>query len=75
MKMSEIAAKAKSLGLKSFGLKQEDLIRDIQRAEGNFDCYGTATTYCDQMGCAFRTLCLNGGSKPAKKPAVKGRKA
>ncbi len=35
-----------------------DLIRSIQRAEGNFDCFGTANGYCDQWGCRWRTFCL-----------------
>ena len=29
------------------------LIKAIQSTEGNFDCFGTATDYCDQMNCPF----------------------
>lgn len=58
MKMQEIRAKAKALGINSFGKKKADLIREIQRAEGNFDCFGTAQGYCDQLDCCFRSLCL-----------------
>lgn len=58
MKMQEIRAKAKALGINSFGKKKADLIREIQRAEGNFDCFGTARDYCDQLECCFRDLCL-----------------
>ncbi|ROR01481.1 SAP domain-containing protein [Desulfosoma caldarium] len=58
MKMQEIRAKAKALGVNSFGKKKADLIREIQRAEGNFDCFGTAQGYCDQRDCCFRSLCL-----------------
>ncbi len=59
MKMQEIRAKAKALGLKNtFGLKKEELIRRIQKAEGNFDCFGTAIDYCDQFECCFREDCF-----------------
>ncbi|MGQ9638089.1 MAG: SAP domain-containing protein [Thermodesulfobacteriota bacterium] len=59
MKMQDIRKKAKDLGLKStFGLSKAELIRRIQRAEGNFDCFGTATDYCDQFQCYFREDCL-----------------
>ena len=35
-----------------------NLIRSIQRAEGNMDCYGRDRQQCDQMSCAWRTYCL-----------------
>jgi hypothetical protein len=59
MKIREIRQKAKTLDLKStFGLSKAELIRRIQRAEGNFDCFGTATDWCDQSQCSFREDCL-----------------
>ena len=59
MKMKEVRAKAKALGLKNtFGLSKMELIQMIQRAEGNFDCFGTTTDYCDQFHCCFREDCL-----------------
>jgi hypothetical protein len=59
MKIQEIRAKAKALRLKStFGLSKAELIRRIQKAEGNFDCFGTAKGYCDQLQCCFRQECL-----------------
>ena len=62
MKMREVRAKAKVLGLKNtFGLSKMELIQMIQRAEGNFDCFGTAMDYCDQFHCCFKEDCL----KPA----------
>jgi hypothetical protein len=57
--MATIRAAAKALGIPSFGKTKKELIRAIQRAEGNFDCYGTATSgYCDQTGCAWYSDCL-----------------
>ncbi len=58
MKMHEIRTMAKQLGVKSFGKSKVELIREIQRKEGNFDCFGRAATYCDQTACAFRALCF-----------------
>ena len=59
MKSKEIQKKAKSLGVKTTAkTSKADLIHSIQKAEGNFDCFGTATDYCDQLGCAWRSDCL-----------------
>ena len=59
MKMQEVRAKAKALGLKeTFGLSKAELIRKVQEAEGNFDCFRRATDYCDQLQCCFRDDCL-----------------
>ncbi len=58
MKMREIKEKAKALGIKTRAIKKADLIRQIQRAGGNFDCFGTAKDYCDQWDCCFREDCL-----------------
>ena len=59
MKMNEIREKAKALGIKVMArTKKADVIRQIQKAEGNFDCFGTAKDYCDQLGCCFREDCL-----------------
>jgi hypothetical protein len=65
MKMQEVRVMAKKLGIKSFGKTKTDLIREIQRTEGNFDCYGTAVEDCDQQECLFRPSCLD--EKPAGK--------
>jgi hypothetical protein len=66
MKMQEIRTKAKEMGINSFGKTKAELIRSIQKAEGNFECYGTADEYCDQMECCFRTSCLDEGKTPQK---------
>lgn len=58
MKMVDVKAKAKLFGIKTIQKKKADLIRLIQRAEGNFDCFGTAKEYCDQRDCCFREDCL-----------------
>jgi hypothetical protein len=34
------------------------LIRSLQRAEGNPDCFGKAIGKCDRLDCAWRQYCL-----------------
>jgi hypothetical protein len=59
MKLTEIQKIAKKRGIKILGKsKKVELIRIIQRAEGNFDCFGTAMNYCDQLSCLWRKDCL-----------------
>jgi hypothetical protein len=58
MKMNEVRAKAKALRIKIRGVKKSDSVKQIQKREGNFDCFGTAKDYCDQWNCCFREDCL-----------------
>lgn len=58
--MKEIREMARQLGIRSKRMQKDDLIRAIQRAEGNFDCYGTAVEgECDQEECLWREDCFN----------------
>ena len=38
------------------------LIRSIQRAEGNTDCFQKGMIDCDQVDCKWRPFCLEGHS-------------
>lgn len=59
MNLKQIKEIAKSKGVKVGNVKKDELIRAIQRAEGNFDCFGTATAgECDQLNCLWRDDCL-----------------
>ncbi|MBU3937005.1 MAG: SAP domain-containing protein [Proteobacteria bacterium] len=58
MKMIEIKAKAKELGIRPGKIKKEDLIRTIQEKEGNFPCFGSAIEHCSQEDCSWREDCL-----------------
>ena len=58
MNIEKVREKAKVLGIKPHGMKKLDLIREIQKKEGNFPCFGTATDYCDQSDCCFREDCI-----------------
>ena len=58
MKMGEVRAHAKSLGITSIRKSKEQVIREIQLAENNRDCFnrGESTT-CGQDLCAWRADC------------------
>jgi hypothetical protein len=59
MNLKEIKDIAKSQDIKVGNMKKENIIRSIQRAEGNFDCFGSAITgECNQMSCIWRGDCL-----------------
>ena len=60
MNLKEIREIAKQYSIKSAKLKKADLIRAIQKAEGNFDCFGSALSGdCSQESCAWRADCLS----------------
>ena len=40
-----------------------NLVRSIQRAEGNIDCYRRARQQCDRMSCIWRSHCLEAPSR------------
>ena len=58
MKMEEIRAKAKELGVKTSKLKKAELILKIQAVEGNEQCYGTTNGSCPYTECCFRYDCF-----------------
>ena len=58
MEMTVVREKAKSMGIKTARMSKLNLIIEIQTREGNFPCFGTATDYCDRLGCCFREDCL-----------------
>ena len=59
MRLSDIEKKAKGLGVKdTWKYSKKDLIRTIQRNEGNFTCFGTAKGSCNQSACCWRDDCL-----------------
>ena len=42
-----------------------NLVRSIQRAEGNIDCYRRGWQQCDRMSCFWRHHCLKAPDGPA----------
>jgi hypothetical protein len=59
MTIKQVKDFAKEKGVKVGNMKKENIIRAIQRSEGNFDCFGTAASgECDQTNCLWRNDCL-----------------
>jgi hypothetical protein len=60
MNLKEIKEIAKNRGISAGKMKKDELIRSLQKAEGNFDCFGTAVSgECSQMDCIWREDCLS----------------
>lgn len=58
-KIKNVAAKkAKVFNIPLEKLTLSDVIKAVQLAEGNFDCFGSATAYCDQDVCCWRVACF-----------------
>ena len=59
MTLNEIKDLAKVKGIKAGKMKKEEIIRAIQKAEGNYDCFGSALSgECSQDDCSWRADCL-----------------
>ncbi len=56
--LQDVRAIAKKMGVDAGNLNKKELIRAIQRAEGNKDCYMSAQVLnCEQMICLWREDC------------------
>jgi len=59
MNFNEIKKIAKGMGINTYGMKKTDVIKSIQRAENNIDCYGTRRVeVCNEDTCLWRIDCL-----------------
>ncbi len=59
MRLIEVERKARVLGIKdTWKYSKKELIKIIQRKEGNLDCFGSASNNCDQFVCCWREDCL-----------------
>ena len=58
MNMNQIKAVAKDRGVNPGKMKKEELIRSIQKIEGNPQCFNTQFSHlCGQEGCLWRPDC------------------
>ena len=59
MNKKQLAGLAKQYFILDDGLSETNLIRRIQVAEGNLDCYATPRVWtCTQFECRWRKACL-----------------
>jgi len=64
MHIQTIRSIAKERGIKASRMSKAAIIRTIQRSEGNFDCFGSASEgICDQRQCVWRDDCLTSNNK------------
>jgi len=60
MNFNEIRIMAKDMGISTYRMKKMDMIRAIQRAENNIECYGTQRgENCHEDGCLWRNECFS----------------
>ena len=59
MTLKQVKDTAKTKGIKVGNMKKANIISSIQKTEGNFDCFGTASAgVCDQINCLWKVDCL-----------------
>ncbi len=59
MKIQKVREIARKQGISPGKAEKVELIKTIQREEGNFDCFATAQDgVCDQQGCLWREDCF-----------------
>lgn len=64
MRFQEIQKTAKGMGISSYRMKKTDLIREIQSAENNIECYGTERVdSCQEETCLWKRDCLTLNNK------------
>jgi|WetSurMetagenome_2_1015567.scaffolds.fasta_scaffold181909_1 hypothetical protein len=58
MEIQKIRQIARKKGIDFRHVSKPDLIRTIQRVEGNYDCFASRpVSGCDQMNCLWREDC------------------
>jgi len=58
MNQTDMRNLAKQYFISDAGLSKANLIRKIQVAEGNVDCFATGKSRCERMDCRWRRDCL-----------------
>jgi hypothetical protein len=60
MTFNEIRKMAIGMGINTYRMKKEDLVRGIQQVEINIECYGTERVdYCNEREWLWRNDCLS----------------
>jgi hypothetical protein len=59
MTLKQVKKMANEKGIKVGNMKKDNIIRAIQRAEGNPECFGnTNAKLCVELSCLWRDDCL-----------------
>jgi hypothetical protein len=59
MNFNELRKMAKRMGINTYRVKKPDIIRSIQRAESNIQCFGMQRVeYCCEHVCLWRADCV-----------------
>ena len=68
MRFHDIQKMAKGMDINTYRMKKTDMIRSIQRAESNVECYGTERIgSCQEETCLWRSDCLSLSAPTQKK--------
>ena len=69
MNLQELRKLARDRGINPGKSSKLNLIRAIQRQEGNFDCYASDIEgHCDQMNCIWNSDCAKVARKIGARP-------
>jgi hypothetical protein len=60
MHINAIRKIAKKMNIDPRSMDKKELIRSIQIKEGNFPCFKTDPSFCDEYDCCWRTDCQPG---------------
>ena len=64
MNFNAIRKMASTMNINTYRMKKIDMIRAIQRAEDNMECYGTERiSNCHENICLWRNDCLSANDK------------
>jgi len=58
MTIREIRKRAKTLGIKPGRMNKLELVRAVQAAENNPQCFRSGLTHCDQTECLWLEDCI-----------------
>ena len=68
MKLDELRQLARERGVKPAKMTKRELVKLLQRVEGNFDCFASAVHgFCDQVACLWHHDCMKESTTPPKK--------
>ena len=60
MNFNEIRKKAKGMDINTYKMKKFEVIRAIQQAENNIECYNTPRVEnCSEHACLWRDECVS----------------